>query len=110
VIILTNQTNYALSASDRALLSQQARRFAGSLALRLAHRPWQAFDVYLAGLNAIPGILERYIPGDTMGFLHAIDLPLRNAMVSAAVALSHAPAPNGLPDTLRRFLQTGHIL
>lgn len=101
---------FTLSDSDRVLLSHQARRYAASLAKRHAHRPEHAYDVYLAGLNAIPGILERYRPGDTMGFLHAIDLPLRNAIVRAAVELLHTPPRTDLPDTLRRVIQTGHLL
>jgi len=80
------------------------------LAKRLAHRPGHAYDVYLAGLNAIPRILEHYVSGDTMGFLHAIDLPLRNAIVRAAVELAHTPIPHELPGTLRHVIETGHLM
>lgn len=45
-----------------------------------------------------------------MGFLHAIDLPLRNAIVRASVELVHTPPRTDLPDTLRRVLETGHLL
>ena len=107
---LTNHTFSTLSDSDRVILSERARRFAACLALRHARRPGTAYDLYLAGLNAIPGILNRYVPGDTMGFLHAIDLPLRNAIVRAAVALTHTPVPTELPPTLRRVIETGHLL
>lgn len=99
----------ALSEQDRAVLSQKAKRYAAILALRLAVRPYQAYDLYLAGLNALPRILERYKPGDTMGFFHAIELPLRNAVVRASVELMGAPEPP-LPDTLSRLITTGHLL
>ena len=99
-----------LSDSDRVLLSEQARRHAAHLARRLAHRPGHAYDIYLAGLNVIPGILARYVPGDPMGFYHAIDWPLRNAMVSASVELLHTPECSELPPTLRRVIDTGHLL
>lgn len=104
------QQPFTLSDSDRVLLSEQARRHAAHLARRLAHRPGHAYDVYLAGLNVIPAILARYVPGDTMGFYHAIDWPLRNAMVSAAVELVHTPECSELPPTLRRVVETGHLL
>ncbi len=104
------QHTFTLSDSDRVLLSKQARRYASVLAKRLAHRPGHAYDVYLAGLNAIPAIMARYVPGDTMGFYHAIDLPLRNAIVRAAVGLSHTPPCTELPPTLRRVISTGHLM
>ena len=99
-----------LSDSDRVLLSQRARHFAAVLAKRHARCPGHAYDLYLAGLNALPDILARYRPGDTMGFLHAIDLPLRNAIVRASVELMHTPVRTELPDTLRRVVETGHLL
>ena len=101
---------FTLSDSDRVLLSQQARRHVAHLARRLAHLPGHAYDVYLAGLNAIPGIMDHYVPGDTMGFYHAIDWPLRTAIVRAAVELLHTPECTELPPTLRRFMETGHLL
>lgn len=101
---------FTLSDSDRVILSQQARRHAAHLARRLAHRPGHAYDVYLAGLNAIPGILDRYVPGDTTGFYHAIDWPLRTAIVRAAVELLHTPECSELPSTLRRVMETGHLM
>lgn len=105
-----NQHTFTLSDSDRVLLSQQARRFAASLAKRHVLYPEHAYDVYLAGLNAIPGIIAKYKPGDPMGFYHAIDWPLRTAIVRAAMELSRAPARNELPDTLRRVMETGHLM
>ncbi|MBP3637105.1 MAG: hypothetical protein J6K13_06085 [Clostridia bacterium] len=104
------QQPFTLSDSDRVLLSEQARRHAAHLARRLAHRTGHAYDIYLAGLNVIPGILARYVPGDPMGFYHAIDWPLRNAMVSASVELLHTPECSELPPTLRRVVETGHLL
>ena len=108
--MLTSHDTFTLSDSDRVLLSDQARRYAAILAKRLAHRAGHTYDVYLAGLNAIPAILARYVPGDTMGFRHALDLPLRNAIVRAAVELTHTPVRTDLPPTLRRVVETGHLL
>ncbi|MBP3453071.1 MAG: hypothetical protein J6M20_05090 [Clostridia bacterium] len=108
--MLKSHDTFTLSDSDRVLLSQQARRHAAHLARRLAAYPGHAYDIYLAGLNAIPGIMARYVPGDTMGFYHAIDWPLRNAMVSASVELLHTPECTELPSTLRRVMETGHLL
>lgn len=99
-----------LSDSDRVSLSHQARRFAAALAQRYARHPALAYDLYLLALNALPQILARYKPGDTMGFLHAIDLPLRNTIVRAAVELTHTPIHTDLPDTLRRVINSGHLL
>ena len=111
---MTNTTRLTLSAEDRVSLSYEekwriGRRLAASMALRWASGSPLAYDLYLAGLMALPGIIAAD-PQHSMGFAHAISWPLRQAITRAAVEMCHTPPRTDLPPTLRRVIDTGHLL
>lgn len=112
--ILTNQTHSALSVPDRVSLSpaekwHKGRRLAASLARRYTADPEFAYDLYLAGLLALPDIIAAN-PRHSMGFVHAIAWPMRQVITRAAAELhTYQHQLTGLPETLRRVIETGHL-
>lgn len=79
------------------------------MAKRYSRRPAIAYDLYLAGLLALPQIIAAD-PQHSMGFAHAISWPLRQAITRAAAELYRTPSHPDLPETLRRVIDTGHLL
>lgn len=109
---MNQQKTITLSATDRVSLSPEekwdkGRRLAASMAKRYGKAI--AYDLYLAGILALPEIIAADYQ-HSMGFVHAISWPMRQVITRAAVELAHAHPRTELPDTLRRVIETGHLM
>ena len=82
---------------------------AASMAMRYSIRPDITYDIYLVCLLALPKIMAAE-PYHRLGFAHALSWPLRQTATRAAVELRNAPPQSSLPETLRRVIETGHLM